>query len=78
VLTSNDPMNCGSCGHACATGQVCITGTCMTASTCPGGMPLCNGFCPNYDNDPHNCGGCGVVCPAATPLCRSAHCIAGP
>jgi hypothetical protein len=28
INTSVDPKNCGTCGHACAAGQVCTGGTC--------------------------------------------------
>jgi hypothetical protein len=28
VSLSNDPRNCGACGHSCVTGQVCSSGSC--------------------------------------------------
>jgi alpha-tubulin suppressor-like RCC1 family protein len=31
VSESNDPNNCGACGHKCSTGQVCANGVCSTA-----------------------------------------------
>ncbi len=39
VNTGTDFANCGSCGHACAAGQTCSSGTCSTA-TCPSGMAV--------------------------------------
>jgi hypothetical protein len=41
VSTSRDTANCGSCGHACASDEVCSAGTC--AITCSSGLTMCSG-----------------------------------
>jgi hypothetical protein len=33
--THTDPHHCGSCGHACPSGDVCMNGTCSLSATCP-------------------------------------------
>ncbi len=32
--TQSDAANCGSCGHACTTGQSCLGGACISALSC--------------------------------------------
>jgi hypothetical protein len=60
--TSSDPKNCGGCGHACASGQVCSSGVCKAECTAPAvkcpGEPLC----VNLTSDPKHCGACATVC----------------
>ncbi len=29
IYVQSDPANCGSCGHACGAGQVCVSGVCV-------------------------------------------------
>jgi hypothetical protein len=33
ILNGNDPLNCGSCNHACAAGQTCTSGVCTGGGT---------------------------------------------
>jgi hypothetical protein len=68
VSTQTDPLNCGACGQACATGQVCEAGSCA----CPAGQTLCDGGCTSTLTDPANCGRCGTVC--ATGTCIAGQC----
>jgi len=38
--TQSDPANCGSCNHACAAGEACVEGSCVT--TCQSGIGFIN------------------------------------
>ena len=40
TAVQNDNANCGSCGKACATGEVCSQGAC--GANCTGGTTKCN------------------------------------
>lgn len=71
----SDARNCGSCGSACAAGQVCNMGRCMAGPTCPTGMSMCGASCVNLMNDSANCGACGRTCDGAQP-CVSGTCRA--
>lgn len=51
--------NCGACGVACMSGQICSNGQC---STCPEGQTLCGGRCVNTQTDFFNCGQCRRPC----------------
>ncbi|MFO0606731.1 MAG: fibrinogen-like YCDxxxxGGGW domain-containing protein [Polyangiales bacterium] len=72
VSLNADNGNCGACNRACASGQVCASGTCM--STCATGTTLCAGVCVNLTNDPRNCGACGTTC--ALPNAAASGCAA--
>jgi Stigma-specific protein, Stig1 len=72
--TASDPMNCGACGRACATGQRCAAGVCA----CAAGQSLCAGSCRDTMSDPMNCGTCATVCPTGQSCSGGACMIACP
>ncbi len=64
VDPSFDPHNCGGCGVACGTGEVCSAGKC--AASCGAPLVQCTSgtgsVCVDPLHDPTNCGKCGVKC----------------
>jgi len=60
VDTQTDFDNCGKCGQACQSGQVCSGGSC--GLSCGGGTTRCGTSCVDESSDPHNCGNCGTEC----------------
>ncbi|MFT3839777.1 MAG: MXAN_6577-like cysteine-rich protein [Myxococcaceae bacterium] len=83
TLLKFDPANCGSCGNACAAGELCLDGAC---SACAPGLDLCASGCTDLTIDSSNCGSCthqcnpgeacrgGVCtlsCPSGTQLCSN-------
>lgn len=85
----NTTDNCGSCGVACAPGEVCASNSSgklvcqlLTGDGCPQGQTHCDFTgCVNLLSSPANCGGCKVVCPGVTaaqvhaqPECFSGQC----
>jgi hypothetical protein len=66
VYTQNDSANCGSCGHACGSGELCSNSTCVF--TCPAGQTICHvggtgaAYCATLPSDPQNCGTCEDNC----------------
>ena len=71
VDTRFDPRNCGSCGGACATGEVCNDGTC--AGGCGVGTVQCGDRCVDTAVDGTHCGSCDNVC-ADGEVCRTGAC----
>jgi hypothetical protein len=80
IPTATDPRHCGACNVACAAGQVCVSGSCVTAR-CPAGQSLCNGRCLATSADPHHCGACNNTCAAeqacVNGACQPLRCPAG-
>lgn len=66
---SADSKNCGMCGSACRSGQVCASGMCQ----CGSGTQLCAGECVLVETDPKNCGVCGKQC-ATGEVCEGGFC----
>ncbi|MFO0645981.1 MAG: hypothetical protein U0326_07065 [Polyangiales bacterium] len=60
IDTRVSPTNCGRCGNACASGQVCNDGICV--APCPGVQTRCAGACVSLQTDNTNCGACGTRC----------------
>ena len=67
----SDALHCGGCGQACARGEACRGGRCV--STCDGGLALCGAACVNLLNDPIHCGACAVRC-GTLELCANGKC----
>jgi hypothetical protein len=74
VNVTNDPAHCGGCGSACAEGEVCGVGQCL--SECQAGTVSCGGSCVDLDTDLAHCGACDNACPAdnATAECTDGAC----
>ncbi|MGQ0504145.1 MAG: hypothetical protein ACT4TC_02400, partial [Myxococcaceae bacterium] len=60
TILTIDHQNCGSCGKACADGEICNAGQC--AVTCQAPQKNCDGQCKDVRNDSQNCGACGTAC----------------
>gem|GEM_PF-1663180 len=65
----SDANNCGSCGHACQSGQTCLNGVCQ-------GLVNCGGELVDIRYNPRHCGGCGHAC-ATGQTCDNGNCTGG-
>lgn len=70
---TTDSANCGACGQACQTGEICSGGACLV--TCDPGWTDCGGACVDTFSSRDNCGACGNVCSGATPDCADGACV---
>jgi predicted CxxxxCH...CXXCH cytochrome family protein len=77
VQLASDNLNCGACGAACATGQVCSQGRC--ALTCAAGLLECGGGCVDPRSDRAFCGASGACAgsTAGTPCAAGQVCSNG-
>jgi hypothetical protein len=79
---ATDEARCGGCGApACAEGQLCCGGTCVSRSVtscadcgqaCPAGALCCGAGC--VPSGPNNCNSCGNQCRGDTPSCCPSGC----
>ncbi len=72
VDLSVDPANCGACGVACKSTELCSRGHCGVG--CFGGTTRCGDSCVDVRYDPANCGSCGKACGAGSP-CLGGACV---
>lgn len=64
--TTSDAAHCGSCGHACPSGEACIASRCET--TCPIDTKPCGDTCiPKRCEGDSSC--CGAKCCAPNEIC---------
>jgi hypothetical protein len=67
VALASDAANCGACGNACGTLEVCSAGACG----CTQGTTACGGACTDLRSDPSHCGACDTSCGGGTPYCAT-------
>ena len=71
---ATDPANCGGCGLACLSGQLCSAGTC--GGGCSAGTTQCGSQCVDTQSSPDHCGGCDNACPSGE-VCNQGTCLSG-
>jgi len=71
-----DKKNCGVCGRACGSEQICVNARCGPACT-DSGTTLCNDKCVDLDTDMENCGACGKECETFLPNAKGSLCTYG-
>ena len=78
VDTQTSATSCGSCGRACASGEACMAGRCVSTApcggSCPSGQMCCSGTCTRVDTVA-NCGACGRTCGASQECCGGMTCV---
>ncbi len=70
---TSDAKNCGACGNACRSGQICDNKVCK----CSAGTTSCDGECTVLDTDAKHCGACGAAGSTActpTQVCEQGQC----
>jgi hypothetical protein len=75
VALDRDVRHCGSCGHACAENEACLSGECVLQCTME--QRLCEGACRDVQRDIAHCGACGAACAVqshSTPTCTAGRC----
>lgn len=69
----DDGQNCGTCGHACATGQTCTEGACSGLGSCNGRMDVICSLASGADCGSVSCGitssGVGVLADGSGTNC---------
>jgi hypothetical protein len=67
IMTDRD--NCGACGVACTSSQICQMGECLRK--CSVGETRCFDGCHDLFYDAQNCGTCGNACPVGLTCNKS-------
>jgi hypothetical protein len=68
--------NCGVCGRACGSQEICVNARCGPACT-ERGATLCDDKCVDLDTDMNNCGSCGTECKTFLPNAKGSLCADG-
>ena len=77
VDAQTDVNNCGGCGVACASGESCSAGVCVTSDPgCDSGQTECGDSCVDTNTDGAHCGGCNNAC-LAGQTCDGGTCTGG-
>jgi len=74
VILSSSPDHCGACDNACASNELCVSGSCELDCPLSSEYDDCGGTeCAGLLSDPDNCGACGTAC-GATEVCSCGVC----